>query len=159
MLRLFHRTSAQGFVFLLFMNLAHAAFAQQTTVLDAAASALQLAATDPDTLASQMPKRMAVAKDRDIYLNTIAPCFQKMHDIYQARIPDLMRQLELVRSTMGNTNGTQAQDAVSQAESSMRALNIAKMAIVNPVSLRSDPEFQMNANLRIVLIQQLRVAS
>jgi hypothetical protein len=136
-----------------------AIFVQQATAspLETATTLVTLSAWSPQTLIDDPPLRDPSPSDRAEF-QVIRPCLQKIRAGYEAQLPALQQQYDLIVRQVGagRAKGSAAEQAWSEATGFIRLMNISELAITEGGNLAMSPDFQFNKGLIDALNTQLR---
>ena len=140
-----------------------AAQAQQadTSPLGMATTLVTLSVFNPQRLIDDPPMANPTPSERAAW-QIIRPCLQKIRAGYEAQLPALAKQLQLIQDQLGpkRSQGTAADQAWKDATAFIRAMNISELAITDGANLSASPDFQMNKRLmdqlKVVLEQWAR---
>ncbi|WP_334519293.1 hypothetical protein [Bradyrhizobium sp. AZCC 2230] len=124
--------------------------------LDTATTLLTLAAWDPQRLIDDPPLANPSASDSAEF-KIIRPCLRKIRAGYEAQLPALQRQYDILVRQVGTAGAkdSAAEQALNEATGFIRLMNISELAITNGSNLAASADFQINKGLIDALNQKI----
>lgn len=145
-------------VIVVYANLAILVQQASASPLDTATTLLTLSAWSPQTLIDDPPLRNPSPSERAEF-RTIRPCLQKIRAGYEARLPEIQQQYDLIVRQVGieRAKGSAAEQAWTEATGFIRLMNISELAITDGGNLAASPDFQINKGLIDALNTQIEI--
>jgi hypothetical protein len=125
--------------------------------LDTATTLLTLAAWDPQRLIDDPPLANPSPSDSAEF-KIIRPCLRKIRTGYEAQLPALQRQYDILVGQVGTAGAknSAAEQALNEATGFVRLMNISELALTNGSNLAANADFQINKGLIDALNQKIR---